>query len=65
MFSRLRNTIKVTYEELVHKVTWPTWDELQASAVITLVASLIFALVVFIMDSAFENIFKVFYKLFI
>ena len=65
MFSRLRNTIKVTYDELVHKVTWPTWDELQASAVITLVASLIFALVVFIMDSAFENIFKVFYKLFI
>jgi preprotein translocase subunit SecE len=65
MFSRLRNTIKLTYDELVHKVSWPTWDELQASAVITLVASLIFALVVFVMDSAFENIFKVFYKLFI
>lgn len=62
MFSKLRNTIKVTYDELVHKVTWPTWDELQASAVITLVASLIFAFVVFLMDSAFENIFKLLYK---
>ena len=55
----------LTVDELLHKTTWPTWEELQASAVITLVASLIFALIVFIMDSAFENLFKFFYKLFV
>jgi preprotein translocase subunit SecE len=54
----------MTLDELLHKTTWPTWDELQASAVITLVASLIFALMVFIMDTVFENLFKVFYQLF-
>ena len=65
MFSKLKEIIKLTYIELMHKVTWPSWEELQASAIITLVASLIFALIVFIMDSAFENVFKVFYQLFI
>lgn len=64
MFSKIRNSLKLTVDELLYKTTWPTWEELQSSAVITLVASLIFALIVFIMDSVFENLFKVFYKLF-
>jgi preprotein translocase subunit SecE len=64
MFSKIKNSLLLTYDELVHKTTWPSWDELQASAVITLVASLIFALLVFIMDSIFENLFKLFYQLF-
>jgi len=65
MFSKIKSSLKLTYDELMFKVTWPTWDELQASAVITLVAALVFALVVFIMDSVFENIFKLFYQLFV
>jgi preprotein translocase subunit SecE len=64
MFSKIKNSLLLTIDELLHKTTWPTWDELQASAVITLVASLIFALMVFIMDSIFENLFKFFYSLF-
>ncbi|MBC8343318.1 MAG: preprotein translocase subunit SecE [Bacteroidetes bacterium] len=64
MFSKIKNTLKVTYDELMHKVTWPTWEELQSSAVVTLVTSLIFALVVFLMDSVFKNLFEQFYKLF-
>jgi preprotein translocase subunit SecE len=65
MFSKLRNGLRLTVDELVNKTSWPTWDELQNSAVITLIASLIFALIVFLMDSLFENIFKVFYKIFV
>jgi preprotein translocase subunit SecE len=64
MFSRIKNTLKLTYDELVNKVSWPSWEELQSSAVITLVASLIIALIVFVMDSIFENLFKLFYQLF-
>ena len=45
--------VRESYDELVHKVTWPTWAELQNSAVVVSVASLIIALVVFIMDFVF------------
>ncbi len=42
-----------SFTELVHKVTWPKWEELQSSAIVVLVASLIFALVIFVMDFIF------------
>ncbi|HPD66229.1 MAG TPA: preprotein translocase subunit SecE [Bacteroidia bacterium] len=61
---KIKELLKVTWDELIHKVTWPTWDELQSSAVITLVASLIIAVLVFIMDAVFENVFKLFYQIF-
>ena len=46
--------IKETYDELVHKVSWPTRKELSNSAVVVLYASLLIALVVFLMDSVFQ-----------
>lgn len=56
--------IKESYDELMHKVSWPTWNELQNSAIVVFVASLLIALVVFLMDISFENILKQYYKLF-
>jgi preprotein translocase subunit SecE len=56
--------IKESYDELMHKVSWPTWSELQNSAVVVSVASLIIALVVFVMDKSFEVILQQFYSLF-
>jgi preprotein translocase subunit SecE len=56
--------IKESYDELMHKVSWPTWSELQGSAIVVSVASLIIALVVFMMDEVFRNILVQFYKLF-
>jgi len=64
MFSKIKNQIVLVYDELVHKTTWPTWEELQSSAVVVLVTSLLLSLVVFMMDSVFENLFKLFYQLF-
>ncbi|NCC10319.1 MAG: preprotein translocase subunit SecE [Bacteroidia bacterium] len=46
--------IKESYDELVHKVSWPTYSELANSAVVVLYASLLIALVVFVMDSGFQ-----------
>ena len=43
-----------SYDELVHKVSWPTRKELSNSAVVVLYASLFIALVVFLMDSVFQ-----------
>jgi preprotein translocase subunit SecE len=64
MFERLRTSLKLTVDELLYKVTWPTWEELQESSLVVLVASLLIALVVFLMDTTFENIFQVFYQIF-
>ena len=47
---------QVCYDELAHKVTWPTRKELTGSALLVLKASLIIAIMVFIMDYAFEKI---------
>ena len=52
------------YDELVRKVTWPKWSELQSSAIVVMVASLIFAVVIWAMDSAFNGLLKLLYGLF-
>jgi preprotein translocase subunit SecE len=54
--------IKESYEEMTQKVTWPTWGELQNSAVLVLVASFIIALVVFAMDKGYSFVLDTFYK---
>ena len=56
MFKKITNYCKESYDELVHKVSWPTRSELSSSAVVVLYASLLIALVVFLMDSAFQFI---------
>ena len=42
-----------SYNELVNKVSWPTWKELQSSAIIVLVSALIISVIVFLMDYIF------------
>jgi preprotein translocase subunit SecE len=44
------------------KVTWPTWRELQSSAVLVLVATVIIALVVFGMDQLIGWLLRSFYS---
>lgn len=56
------NYIKESYNELVNKVTWPTFGQLQNSTVVVMVASVIFALVVLVMDMSFETILAQLYK---
>ena len=61
MFKEFIQNCKESYNELVHKTTWPTSKELASSAVIVLVASLMIAVVVFLMDKSFEEIMKLIY----
>lgn len=51
---KIVNYFKTTYDELVHKVTWPSAKDLQNSVVVVSIASLIIALIVFLMDSVFN-----------
>jgi preprotein translocase subunit SecE len=56
--------IKESYDEWMHKVSWPTWSELQNSAIVVSVASLIIALVVYMMDISFSTVLEKFYTMF-
>ena len=55
--------IKESYNELVHKTSWPTRKELTQSSVIVLIASIILALIVWAMDWFFETIMTFVYGL--
>jgi len=51
---KIATYFKESYNELMHKVTWPTWSELQGSATLVLVTSVILALVIWGMDYIFD-----------
>ena len=52
---------KACFDELAHKTTWPTRSELTHSAVVVLSASLVIALVVWIMDTVFKSLMTLVY----
>lgn len=62
--TKFQEYINESYDELVHKTSWPTWSELQNSAIVVSIASLIIALVVYLMDMSFQSLLKQFYLLF-
>ena len=61
MFKNITKYCNESYNELVHKTTWPTRSELTNSAVVVLFASLLIALVVFVMDFVFQNVMEFIY----
>nr|NQU94056.1 preprotein translocase subunit SecE [Bacteroidota bacterium] len=61
---KLFSYAKESYDELLHKVSWPTWKDLQSSAIVVSIASLIIAFVVYLMDISFSTLLKGFYTWF-
>jgi len=51
--ANIKTYVEESYNELVNKVSWPTWAELQNSTSIVAIASVIIALMIFVMDFAF------------
>ncbi len=60
--SKVVQFFKESYNEMTHKVTWPTFGELQNSTVLVLVASAIISLVIFAMDKGASFILETFYN---
>lgn len=60
--SKLKSFILESYDEMMHKVSWPKYSELQSSSVLVLVASVIFALLIGVIDLGFDNIMEFIYK---
>ncbi len=61
---KIRIYLEETWNELMHKVSWPTWSELQNSAVIVMIGTIIISLLIFAMDLSFRNIMEMIYSLF-
>jgi len=62
--NKLREYLKLSADELVNKVTWPTWDDLQESTIIVMVASLVIALVIYVIDIVSSGALGFFYQIF-
>jgi preprotein translocase subunit SecE len=56
--------LRDSYKELIEKVTWPTWDQLQQSTMIVLGATLFITALVWIMDFTANGSLKFIYALF-
>ena len=61
--NKIKLYLQESYTELVKKVSWPSWSQLQSSAIVVMIASLIFAIVIFAMDLGFRNIMTFIYKM--
>lgn len=48
--SKFGNYVQEAYDELIHKVTWPTWNELQKTSLVVLLGLIIISLVIWGMD---------------
>ncbi|MDH3708487.1 MAG: preprotein translocase subunit SecE [Cyclobacteriaceae bacterium] len=59
---KLRLYVKESIDEMKNKVTWPNYKSLQSSSILVLVASLIFALLIGVIDMAFKNSLEWFYQ---
>ena len=57
------NYLKESYIELTQKVAWPTWEKLQNSALLVLVATVILAAVLWVVDFAFQHLMEFIYAL--
>ncbi len=64
----LADFLKGSYTEFKDKVEWPKWPELQSSTIVVTIATIILALFVFGVDTAFSraisNILTLFINLF-
>lgn len=61
--AKVGSYIQEAYDELVHKVTWPSWDELQQTTIIVLVSLIITTLIIFGMDFVSEKVLTTLYTI--
>jgi preprotein translocase subunit SecE len=60
--NKVKDYIMDSIDEIRTKVTWPKFNELQSSAILVLVASLIFAIVIGLIDISFKEMVQWYYR---
>ncbi|MBO5052869.1 MAG: preprotein translocase subunit SecE [Muribaculaceae bacterium] len=59
---KLLTNIEESYDELRYKTSWPSKKQLVKSAVIVMIASVLIALVIFVMDQIVDNLMHLIYS---
>jgi preprotein translocase subunit SecE len=62
--NKVSTYFKESYRELLEKVSWPTWSQLQQSTVIVLIATLVITGIVWAMDLVAQSGLKLIYSFF-
>jgi len=62
--AKIKTYFEESYNELVNKVTWPSWKDLQSSGIVVMVASFMIAIIIALMDYSFRNAMEVIYNSF-
>ena len=60
---RFINYVKESYAEMTKKVSWPSWDKLQNSAIVVMVASVILAVLILAIDFCIQHLMTAIYTL--
>ena len=59
---KLLTNIEESFDELRYKTSWPTKKQLVKSAVIVMIASVIIALIIFLMDQVVDRLMHFIYS---
>jgi preprotein translocase subunit SecE len=62
--NKIQTYFRDSYRELMEKVTWPTWQQLQQSTMIVLVATLVITAIVWVLDLGSSSVLKFIYSLY-
>ena len=62
--NKIQTYFRDSYKELMEKVTWPNWQQLQQSTMIVLVATLVITAIVWMLDLGSSTVLKFVYSLF-
>lgn len=63
--NKVTTYFRESYKELLEKVSWPTWTQLQQSTIIVLIATLLITGIVWLMDLIAQSGLNVIYRLFL
>lgn len=63
IMEKLKLYIKESYNELLNKVTWPTWANLQQTTVVVIVGSVILTAIVAAMDGVWSTLLRTIYDM--
>jgi len=62
--NRIKSFFQEYSDELLYKVQWPSFPDLQNSTITVLVASLIIAVTIFVVDIGFSTVTNFLYSIF-
>jgi preprotein translocase subunit SecE len=62
--NKVTTYFRESYKELLEKVSWPTWTQLQQSTLIVLVATVLITAIVWAMDLVAQSGLKLIYSFF-